>query len=186
MEKQEKLNLLYRTTRRTKENLVIYEQSNSIIFGEGSANATLMIIGEAPGKQEDLESRPFVGRSGKLLREILLENTANLNNIFITNILKTRPPDNRTPTKQEINQSDPLLEAQINIIQPKVICTLGSCAFEGVSKKQIKITKEHGKPIYLNPTTLIPAFHPAYILRNPRQREALSKDLQKALQIANV
>jgi len=187
LEKQEKLNALYESTKRAKGSLVVYEQSNSIIFGEGSANATLMIIGEAPGKQEDLASRPFVGRSGKLLREILLENTASLKKIFITNILKTRPPNNRTPTKKEINQSHPLLKAQIEIIHPKVICTLGSCAFEGVSKRKIKITREHGKPTYFhNKIILIPAFHPAYILRNPKQRDALSRDLQTALQMANI
>jgi|SRR3972149_8879319 len=160
-------------------------KATQIVFGEGSPDASLMFIGEAPGRDEDLQGRPFVGKSGKLLDRIIEAIGSHRDNVFITNIVKIRPPNNRRPLPDEMAISKPLLMDQIKIIRPKAICTLGSAALEGLLGGPIKITLVRGKPILWNTITIIPTYHPAYILRNPKELPVLMNDITKALKLAS-
>ncbi len=154
--------------------------STNIIFGEGNPDARLLIIGEAPGAQEDLEGRPFVGRSGKLLTKLLEHAGTKREDVFITNIVKCRPPNNRKPTPAEMNKSRDLLLKQIRIIQPSIICTLGSSALEGLVGKPLPITKVRGKIFQWEHVAVMPTYHPAFILRNPREEKTLAHDIKQA------
>ncbi len=152
-----------------------------VVFGSGNPNAQLMLIGEAPGAQEDLEGKPFVGRSGRLLTKLLLAAGTSREQVYITNIVKCRPPLNRKPLPIESSTCRQLLlEKQIKIIHPKVLCTLGSTALEGLINRPIKITQCRGKVLMLGDISIIPTYHPAYILRNPKELERLYADLLAA------
>ncbi len=144
----------------------------------------MLFIGEAPGREEDLQGKPFVGRSGKLLNRILDAIGITRNDVFITNIVKCRPPNNRRPLPQEIEASKPLLYSQIKIIRPSVICTLGSAALESLLGEPVKITKKRGRPISWNNITIIPTYHPAYILRNPRELQTFIYDIDQAMRLS--
>ncbi len=145
-----------------------------VVFGEGNPDANLMLIGEAPGKEEDEQGKPFVGRSGKLLNHILSLVEVERSSIFITNIVKCRPPNNRKPSPLEINICKKLLLLkQIKIIRPKTICTLGSAAIQGLLEKDVKITKIRGTTLQLGTINIVPTFHPANILRNPKELKTL-------------
>jgi len=153
----------------------------TVVFGEGNPNAQLMLIGEAPGKDEDQQEKPFVGRSGKLLTQMLHSLDIDRKDIFITNAVKCRPPQNRKPTPLEIKTcKDLLLINQINIIQPKVICTLGSTAIESLFKKTIKMSECHGKQLLFNSIIVIPTYHPSYIFRQPKMFDLLKNDIHTA------
>lgn len=153
----------------------------TVVFGEGNSDAQLMIIGEAPGKDEDEQGRPFVGRSGKLLTKALTSLGIDRKEIFITNSVKCRPPQNRKPTPLEITTcKDLLLINQIKIIQPTVICTLGSAALESLFKKPIKMSEYRGKQLLFNSIIVIPTYHPSYILRKSTMLDTLKNDIQAA------
>lgn len=164
----------------------------NVVFGEGNADARLMFIGEGPGADEDAQGRPFVGRSGQLLTKLLSLAGIDRADVFITNIVKCRPPNNRKPLPIESNTCKKLLLLnQIKIIRPDVICTLGSSALSGLlNKDDVKITAMRGKIITtafespLNTIKLLPTYHPAYILRNPKEANTLFDDLQKAVILA--
>ncbi len=158
---------------------------NSVVFGEGNSESRLMLVGEGPGAQEDLLGKPFVGKSGALLTKALEVLNISRDEIFITNIVKCRPPQNRTPFLNEMKTCKQLLlEKQINIIQPKVICTLGSAALQGLLERPVFITKERGVPLSFKETIIVPTYHPAYILRNPTKLPTLLSDLQKAIMLS--
>jgi len=158
----------------------------TVVFGNGNSDAKLMIIGEGPGKDEDEQGIPFVGRSGKLLTKVLQLLDIDRKEIFITNVVKCRPPENRKPTPLESTTcKDILLFKQIKIIQPKVICTLGATALESLLEKPFKITAIHGKPIPFNSIIVIPTYHPSYILRAPENLNAFIEDISCAIQLAN-
>lgn len=150
-----------------------------VVFGEGNPDAELVIIGEAPGQDEDTQGRPFVGRSGKLLTKILEDAGLPRDTIFITNIVKCRPPNNRKPMPIESSTcKNLLLIKQIQIIQPRLICTLGASALEGLTGQPVKITQMRGKPLNWRDIVVIPTYHPAYILRNPPELSTLQKDIK--------
>ncbi len=156
----------------------------TVVFGQGNPNAQLMIIGEAPGKDEDEQGIPFIGRSGKFLTKILTSLDINREKIFITNSVKCRPPQNRKPTPQETKTcKDLLLINQISIIKPKVICTLGSAAIEALLEKPVKMHEIHGTQLLFGSIIVIPTYHPAYILRNPKKTDLLTKDIYTAYSI---
>ena len=182
--KQQLLDKLYTPYKKCRGCHFQMPKATQFVFGEGNPNAQLVLIGEAPGKEEDLQGKPFVGRSGKLLTKILESIGFGRNEVYITNIVKTRPPNNRRPYPQEIDKSRPFLYSQIKIIRPKVICTLGSAALEGLLGKQVKISELRGQPIKWQNLTIIPTYHPAYILRNPQELETLINDIAKASSIA--
>ena len=156
-----------------------------LVFGQGNPNAKIMFIGEAPGKDEDEQGLPFVGRSGKLLNAVLLSIGVKREDVFITNIVKCRPPDNRKPLPSEVLFYKSMLLHEIKIVRPIIICTLGSSALEGLIQVPHSMTKTRGKSLSFDGITLIPTFHPAYVLRNQTAEKDFRNDLTKVAQLAN-
>lgn len=153
----------------------------AVVFGEGRADAQLMFIGEAPGQEEDKQGKPFAGRSGKFFTQVLTSLGIERKEVFITNSVKCRPPQNRKPTPLEAKTcKDILLIKQISIIQPKVICTLGSAAIESLLEETVKISTQRGKQLFFNSIIIIPTYHPAYIIRNPKMADIFKSDIQTA------
>jgi DNA polymerase len=158
------------------------------VVGEGSLDASVMFIGEAPGEQEAKTGRPFVGASGNVLSELLADIGLEREDVYITNVVKDRPPDNRDPRSEEIALYTPFLIRQLRIIQPKVIATLGRFAMEFVLEQfnlplqGEKISDLHGKPIAVQTddgeVTIIPLYHPAVALYNRNQRKTLEADFK--------
>lgn len=177
--KQQQLNTLYEPYKKCIECPLGNLGRTNVVFGSGNPDAKLMLIGEAPGKEEDLLNSPFVGKSGQLLNKALSAAGINREDIFITNVVKCRPPKNRNPTPAESTTcTNLLLFNQIKIIDPLVICTLGSIAAQTLLKiKNVKITKIHGCTYDIEARTIMPTFHPAYMLRNPKKLELLINDL---------
>jgi len=179
------LEKLYAPYKDFKKSPLYIEGSNSIVFGEGDVNSTIMFIGEGPGKQEDLQGRPFVGRSGKLLDRALFLAGLPREKVFITNIVKCRPPNNRNPLPAEMKiGKELLLYDQIKIIDPKVICTLGSISLKALIEKPVAITQLRGKPIEYNGRIILPTYHPAYILRNRSNANIFLEDIIKAITLS--
>ena len=138
-----------------------------LVFGEGSPDARLMFIGEAPGREEDLQARPFVGEAGKLLTRLIEKMGFRREDVYIANIVKCRPPQNRDPEPDEVEACIPFLKAQILAINPKVIVALGRVAASALTERPIKITKERGIWLEYMGIPLMPTYHPSYLLRNP-------------------
>jgi DNA polymerase len=163
------------------------------VFGEGDLNAKLMFIGEAPGAEEDKQGRPFVGRSGQKLEQIITAMGLTREQVYIANVLKSRPPNNRTPLQPEIDACSTYLHEQIGIIQPEVIVTLGGPAAKLLLRTDIGITKLRGMwaefvddidaPTIRIP--VMPTFHPAYLLRNytPETRQRMWSDMQQVMSV---
>lgn len=137
------------------------------VFGEGDPASELMFIGEAPGAEEDEAGRPFVGRAGQLLTQILTAAGIDRREVFITNTLKCRPPENRNPASDEMASCDAHLQAQIALISPKLIVVLGAIAAKWVLKTSESITSMRGKWIPWHGISVMPMFHPSYLLRHP-------------------
>jgi uracil-DNA glycosylase len=151
----------------------LWDGRRNIVFGEGSAGARLVFVGEGPGREEDLQGRPFVGEAGRMLTRII-NNVLGLNrdDVYICNVVKCRPPGNRDPEPDEIAACVPFLTAQLSAIRPEVICVLGRVAGTALLGKDFKITRDRGRWYTYDETPVMPTFHPAYILRNTgRQRE---------------
>ena len=136
----------------------------NLVFGEGNVNADVMFIGEAPGFHEDVQRKPFVGQSGKLLDKLFARIGLPRRDVYITNIVKKRPPENRDPTPEEIEAYKPYLAKQIDIINPKVIATLGRFSMN-YFLPLAKMTADHGKPAQLDGRTIFPLYHPAAAMR---------------------
>ena len=164
----------------------LYKTRKNPVLGEGSLKARIMFIGEAPGYNEDLLGKPFVGRAGKFLDELLDSINLSRNEIFITNILKCRPPNNRNPLESEIKACSPYLNEQINIIKPRIIVTLGNFSTRFILKKfsisPQQITKIHGKVFRIKnliyDVIVIPMFHPAAALYNPNMKQTMFDDFK--------
>ncbi len=152
----------------------------NVVFGEGNNDADIMFIGEAPGKNEDQSGKPFVGRSGKLLDSFLFEIGLSRKNVYIANTIKCRPPENRDPTLLEQQRCLEYLTRQISIIQPKIIVCLGRIAAQRVISKKFSVTKQHGQFIEQDNKIFMGTYHPAAILRNPKNKP-LAMDDFKAL-----
>jgi uracil-DNA glycosylase len=150
----------------------ICEQATNLVPGEGSATAKVVLVGEAPGAREDESGRPFVGGAGKLLDRLLEEAGLDREDVFITNVVKARPPGNRDPKADEVAHHLPWLEAQL---EPKLLVPLGRHALARFVP-DAKITQAHGRVIERDGRTLFPMFHPAAALRNPKLRETLHED----------
>jgi DNA polymerase len=159
---------------------ILAETRTKAVFGEGDSGADLMFIGEAPGYHEDQQGRPFVGQAGKLLEQLLASIGMTREQVYIANVLKSRPPNNRDPRSEEIDACRPYLWRQIEIIRPKVICTLGNFATKLLSGDQRGITKVHGQPrateISGHRLYLYPIFHPAAALYTPANLATLKED----------
>lgn len=179
--KQKLLDELYAPYKKCTQCPLGFLGRTTVVFGDGNPDAKLVLIGEGPGEQEDRQGKPFVGKSGALLTKILDTIGVSRTDIFITNIVKCRPPHNRTPVPLEMKTCKSiLLEKQLTIIQPHVVCTLGSAALQGLLEHPIQITKERGIMREILGIRTIPTYHPAYILRNPTKLHTLVDDLHAA------
>jgi DNA polymerase len=158
----------------------LYETRTKAVFGAGNADAGLMFVGEAPGAEEDRQGLPFVGRAGQLLNEMLVEIGLSREEVFICNVLKSRPPGNRDPQPTEIEACEPYLWEQVRLIEPRVVCTLGNFATKLLSGSQTGITKVRGTPqvheLGGRTVILLPLFHPAAALRTPSVKQILRED----------
>jgi uracil-DNA glycosylase len=154
-----------------------------LVFGAGNANADLMFVGEAPGASEDKQGLPFVGRAGALLNQMLEEIGIQRSDVFITNVICCRPPGNRDPLPEEIEACKPYLYRKIQLIEPKVICTLGNFATKLLTGNPTGITKVHGRPqereVAGRVIQLFPLFHPAAALRTDSVKQLLREDFAK-------
>jgi len=155
----------------------------NIVFGDGNPQADILFIGEGPGADEDRQGVPFIGRAGKLLTNIITKGMGlTRKEVYIANIVKCRPPQNRDPEPDEIEACIPFLEAQIRAIQPKVIVALGRVAASALTERPVKITKERGTWLDYRGIPLMPTYHPSYLLRNPPgARRQVWEDIQEGL-----
>jgi len=156
----------------------LYRTRTHAVVGDGSPHARLVLVGEAPGRDEDLQGRPFVGAAGSLLTKMIEAIGMKREQVYICNVLKDRPPGNRTPLPDEIEACLPFLEGQLAIIQPTVICTLGAVATKVLLGPQASITKIRGDVRHYQGIRLVPTFHPAYLLRNPSAKRFAWADLK--------
>lgn len=159
------------------------ETRTQVVFGEGDGAAELVFVGEAPGKDEDLQGRPFVGRSGQLLTQMIEAMGFSRSEVYIANVLKCRPPANRDPAADEVERCRPYLLRQIDLIDPKIICTLGRHALRALTDYAGPIGKVRGRPMPFRSHTVVPTFHPAYLLRNPAAKRDAWEDLKTVLRL---
>ncbi len=157
----------------------LYKTRHNPVPGEGSLNAEIMFIGEGPGRNEDLTGRPFVGAAGKFLDELLAGIGLKRKDVFIGNVVKCRPPNNRVPLLSEIEACKPYLYAQIAIIQPKVICTLGNTPLNTLISPNLTIGRVHGRVFIKDGFTFIPLYHPAAALYHNALKGTLKEDFKK-------
>ena len=157
----------------------LYKTRRNVVFGSGNTKAGLLFIGEAPGEEEDIQALPFVGRAGQLLTKIIEAMGLKRNDVYIANILKCRPPNNRMPLPAEILACEDNVKRQIEIIKPKVICTLGKFASQTLLKTQVPISALRGKFQEYDGIKVMPTFHPAYLLRNPPDKKLVWDDMKK-------
>ncbi len=154
----------------------------NIVYGVGDPNAQLMFIGEAPGRDEDLKGEPFVGRAGQLLTKMIDAMGLSRAQVYIANIVKCRPPDNRYPEDDEVETCQPFLMRQIEAIRPKVIISLGNLATQTLLQTKTGITALHGTFRDFHGSQLMPTYHPAFLLRNPNMKKPCWEDLQKVME----
>jgi len=153
-----------------------------VIFGEGNANAEILIIGEAPGRDEDIQGRPFIGASGQLLDKILTAcGFTRSEHVFISNIVKCKPPDNRVPTPHEAAICMPWLLKQIELVDPKILILLGATALKYMAGPEHKITRERGNWLNWQNRLAMPVYHPAALLRNPSLKRDTWEDFKKVV-----
>jgi len=152
-----------------------------IVFGTGDPKADLMFVGEGPGQEEDRQGEPFVGRAGELLTKMISAMGLSRDRVYIANIIKCRPPQNRNPQPDEIAACSPFLERQIDAIRPKVICALGTFAAQTLLRSDKRISDLRGHFHDLKGVKVLPTFHPAYLLRSPEKKPQAWEDLQKIM-----
>ncbi|MDA9740618.1 uracil-DNA glycosylase [Pelagibacteraceae bacterium] len=164
------------------KNCELKNNATNLVFSDGNPSAKIMIIGEGPGANEDKEGKPFVGRAGKLLDKMLDSIKLNRKNVYISNVVNFRPPENRKPTDEEIKRYLPFLERHIEIIKPSILLLLGSTALNAIIGNEIVISKARGKwlkkKIGKIETTVIASFHPAFLMRQPEQKKYAWEDLK--------
>jgi len=163
----------------------LHEHRRTIVFGEGNPRAKLVFVGEGPGAEEDATGRPFVGRAGQLLDKIIAAIGLKREDVYIANIVKCRPPGNRTPERDEVETCEPFLFRQIACIKPLVIVALGSPAFQCLLRTREPITRARGQWRDLNGIRLMPTFHPAFLLRSPDKKREVWEDMKKVRDYLN-
>jgi uracil-DNA glycosylase len=156
----------------------LHKGRTKLVFGIGNVNADIMFVGEGPGADEDKQGEPFVGRAGQLLNNMITAMGIRREDVYIANVVKCRPPDNRTPEKDECDTCSPFLLRQIEIIQPKMIVALGAVAAKNLLGLNDSMGNLRGKIYDFHGTKLVATYHPAYLLRDPRQKAEAWKDLQ--------
>jgi DNA polymerase len=157
----------------------LHRTRKTVVFGEGNPNAKLMFIGEGPGFDEDVQGRPFVGRAGQLLTKIIESIKLRRADVYIANIIKCRPPQNRNPQPDEIQSCNSFLLKQIDAIRPKIICALGAFAAQTLLQTELKISALRGKFHDLKGIKVMPTYHPAYLLRNPESKKEVWEDMKQ-------
>jgi len=160
----------------------LHKERKNVVFGEGSSGARLMFIGEGPGRDEDIQARPFVGEAGKLLTKLIEKMGMKREDVYIANIVKCRPPFNRDPEEDEIASCKPFVERQAEIINPRVIMSLGRVSAQSILGMKMPISRMRGNFFSFNGIPLMPTFHPAYLLRNPKDKWLVWDDAQKVLE----
>ncbi|TMQ48534.1 MAG: uracil-DNA glycosylase [Candidatus Eisenbacteria bacterium] len=155
------------------------ETRTNTVFADGSARARLVFIGEAPGRDEDLKGLPFVGRAGQLLDKMITAIDLKREEVYICNVLKCRPPENRTPAPDEVEQCLPYLEQQLALLKPALLCALGLSAVQALLKTKASMTSLRGRTFEYKGIPLIPTYHPAALLRNPGLKREAWEDLQR-------
>jgi uracil-DNA glycosylase family 4 len=154
----------------------------NLVFGVGNPNAKLMFVGEGPGRDEDLQGEPFVGRAGQLLTDIITKGIGlKRDDVYIANVVKCRPPENRNPEPDEVAACEPFLKKQIDLIRPKIIVGLGKFAVQTLLQSKVPITKVRGNWHSYHGIKLMPTFHPAYLLRNPADKKLVWEDIKKVI-----
>ena len=161
---------------------LLHRTRHHLVFGEGSPQAELVFVGEAPGADEDAQGRPFVGRAGQLLTKIIGAMGLRREEVYICNILKCRPPGNRNPQPDEIVACEPFLIQQLRAIRPRVICALGTFAAHTLLKSEAPISVLRGRFHSYQGIPLMPTYHPAYLLRNPGAKKQVWEDVQMVMQ----
>ena len=181
-ERREELVSLFREMKECHD-CPLADSRTNLVFGAGNSDADLMFVGEAPGRHEDLQGLPFVGRAGQLLDQLLEEVGLQRKDVFITNVLKCRPPGNRDPLPDEIETCKPYLYRQIELIEPKVVCTLGNFATKLLTRSNRGIMSVRGRPqvheLGGRRVRLYPLCHPAAALRTPATLDALRDDVRR-------
>ena len=152
-----------------------------VVYGVGNPKADLMFIGEAPGRDEDLQGKPFVGRAGQLLTDIIKAMTLTRDDVYIANVIKCRPPENRNPEPDELDECRPYIRRQVDLIQPKVIVTLGRFALQSLTEKAYAVSAVRGQWLEWNGIKVMPTYHPAYLLRNPAAKKDVWTDMKKVM-----
>lgn len=160
---------------------VLHKTRTCTVPGTGNPRARLMFIGEGPGEDEDRQGLPFVGRAGQLLTNIIVAMGLKREDVFIANIVKCRPPNNRVPMLDEVEACYPFLQRQIETIGPEIIVTLGASASQALLQVTIPITKLRGNFYRFGRSDVMPTYHPAYLLRNPKEKRAVWQDMQKVM-----
>jgi uracil-DNA glycosylase len=161
----------------------LHKTRNKIVFGDGNAKAELVFVGEGPGHDEDIQGLPFVGRAGKLLTQMIEAMGLQRKDVYICNVVKCRPPENRMPERDEIAACSPFLIRQIDAIHPKVIVCLGATAAQMLLNTNRSISAFRGEWLEYRGTRLLATYHPAYLLRNPAAKSEVWKDLQKVMAV---
>jgi uracil-DNA glycosylase family 4 len=159
----------------------LHKTRNKIVFGDGSANAQLVFVGEGPGADEDAQGLPFVGRAGKLLTQMIEAMGLQRSDVYICNVVKCRPPGNRQPENDEVEKCSPFLFRQLDVLQPKVIVCLGATAAQTLLQTNRGISHFRGQWMDFRGYKMLATYHPAYLLRNPAAKGDVWKDLQKVM-----
>jgi uracil-DNA glycosylase len=159
----------------------LHKQRNKIVFGDGNPRAELVFVGEGPGHDEDMQGLPFVGRAGKLLTQMIEAMGLQREDVYICNVVKCRPPENRKPEDDEVATCSPYLYRQLDVIAPKAIVCLGATAAQSLLKTKDSISRFRGTWFDYRNTKLMVTYHPAYLLRNPAAKSEVWKDLQKVM-----
>jgi uracil-DNA glycosylase family 4 len=157
----------------------LHETRTQVVFGTGSPDADLVFVGEAPGRDEDRQGEPFVGAAGQLLTRIIQAMGLTREQVYILNVVKCRPPNNRNPKPDEVAACRPILEAQLACLKPRVICALGTFAAQTLLRTDESISRLRGRFRKMGDIPVMPTYHPAYLLRNPQGKRAVWEDMQQ-------
>lgn len=157
----------------------LWRGRRNLVFGEGDPHARLMFVGEAPGEEEDRQGRPFVGRAGQLLTRIIEAIGLRREEVYIANILKSRPPGNRDPQPEEVAACSPFLRRQVAAVNPDVLCALGAYAARNLLESELPISRLRGRFHDFHGRPLMPTFHPSYLLRNPEAKREAWEDMKQ-------
>jgi uracil-DNA glycosylase family 4 len=164
----------------------LHRERTRVVFGEGSASARLMFVGEGPGADEDAQGRPFVGRAGALLTKIIEAMGLERDEVYIANVVKCRPPGNRAPDPDEISSCLPYLERQIQAIRPEVICTLGNTATQTLTGQLRPMAEMRRETCDYKGIKVVPTYHPAACLRNPDSKKLVWEDIKNVMRLLNI